>query len=46
MEGSGGGEGRRTDGDGLILPRKLANPCLESKQAVEMHREIKWNSKK
>jgi len=46
MENDGGRGRRRTDESGLILPRKLVNPCLESKQAVEVHREMKWNAKK
>ena len=33
------------DSDGLILPKKLLNPCLESRSVKDLHREIKWNKK-
>ncbi len=36
---------RMVDAHGLILPKKLANPCLESREAMDLHREIKWNAK-
>lgn len=41
----GGKKGILIDEDGLILPRKLYNPCLESKEAQNLHRQIKWNAK-
>merc|ERR1712038_2029279 len=34
------------DENGLILPRKIANPCVESPFKRDLHREIKWNSDK
>jgi len=34
------------DENGLILPRKIANPCVESPFRRDLHREIKWNSNK
>jgi len=34
------------DENGLILPRKIANPCVESPFKRDLHREIKWNSNK
>ena len=33
------------DSEGLILPKKLLNPCLESRSVKDLHREIKWNKK-
>merc|ERR1711936_393329 len=34
------------DENGLILPRKITNPCLQSTSVREVHREIRWNSNK
>eukprot|EP00090_Calanus_glacialis_P026073 TRINITY_DN4089_c0_g1_i3.p1 TRINITY_DN4089_c0_g1~~TRINITY_DN4089_c0_g1_i3.p1 ORF type:complete len:177 (+),score=57.27 TRINITY_DN4089_c0_g1_i3:47-577(+) len=34
------------DENGLILPRKIVNPCLQSVPAKNIQREIKWNNKK
>jgi len=34
------------DENGLILPRKITNPCLESLPVREIHREIRWNTDK
>lgn len=34
-----------TDSDGLILPKKLMNPCLESKDRKDLHRELMFNNK-
>ena len=34
------------DENGLILPRKIANPCMESVVVREVHKEIKWNRSK
>ena len=31
---------------GLILPRKITNPCLQSTSVREVHREIRWNTNK
>lgn len=31
--------------DGLILPKKLVNPCLESKERQDLHRELLFNQK-
>jgi len=33
------------DEDGLILPKKLINPCLESKEIKDLHRELKINQR-
>ena len=33
------------DENGLILPRKLQNPCLESKPVKELHKQLRWNKK-
>jgi len=33
------------DADGLIIPRKVSNPCLESPSARDLTRQIKWNAK-
>ncbi|XP_014095134.3 uncharacterized protein [Bactrocera oleae] len=37
--------GVQKDADGLILPRKLINPCLESNERQQLHRELKFNTK-
>ncbi|XP_043240342.1 actin-associated protein FAM107A-like isoform X2 [Amphibalanus amphitrite] len=34
-----------TTPEGLIVPRKLANPCLESADRRQLHRELKFNAK-
>ena len=34
------------DENGLILPRKLYNPCIVSNSKRDLHREIKWNTDK
>ncbi|XP_064606140.1 uncharacterized protein LOC135471023 [Liolophura sinensis] len=34
-----------SDGQGLILPKKLPNPCLESKERTALHRELLMNNK-
>ena len=31
--------------DGLILPRKLTNPCQESADRRQLHRELTFNQK-
>lgn len=31
--------------DGLILPRKPQNPCLESSERQNVHRELLFNQK-
>jgi len=33
------------DENGLILPKKISNPCLESLTVKNLHREIRWNAK-
>ena len=33
------------DHNGFVVPKKLFNPCLESRECQELHREIKWNAK-
>ncbi|CAH2992255.1 unnamed protein product [Chilo suppressalis] len=39
-EGEGG-----TTGDGLISPRHLLNPCLESPQSMDQHHELLFDNK-
>jgi len=34
------------DSAGLVLPKKLVNPCMQSAVVREIHREIKWTNKK
>jgi len=34
------------DENGLIIPQKLSNPCLDSVSVKDLHREIRWNNKK
>jgi len=31
--------------DGLVMPRKLRNPCLDSPANRDLNRQIKWNAK-
>lgn len=31
--------------DGLVVPRKLVNPCLESRERIDLHRELRFNVK-
>jgi len=33
------------DENGLVVPKKLYNPCLESRDVQDIQREIKWNAK-
>ena len=33
------------DESGLIVPQKLANPCVESREVQELHREMRWNAR-
>merc|ERR1712241_995467 len=33
------------DGQGLIVPRKLNNPCIDSKEVQSLTKEIKWNKR-
>jgi len=33
------------DENGLILPKKISNPCMESLTVKNLHREIRWNAK-
>lgn len=35
----------RLDDRGLIMPKKLVNPCLESSEKMNLHRELKFNQK-
>ncbi|XP_030383486.1 protein FAM107B isoform X2 [Scaptodrosophila lebanonensis] len=37
--------GVQTDAEGLILPKKLINPCLENTDRKELHRELKFNNR-
>ena len=34
------------DSAGLVLPRKLVNPCMQSVVVKEINREIKWTNRK
>lgn len=56
MSGSEGGGGRMTgvksvsgggqlSADGLIMPRRLHNPCLQSADRQNLHRELMLNQK-
>lgn len=38
-------QGAMTDSQGLIVPKKLANPCLESMDRQNLHRELMFNQK-
>ncbi|CAH2075377.1 unnamed protein product, partial [Iphiclides podalirius] len=38
-------EGEGQGGDGLIAPRRLPNPCLESPQRMDLHRELMFNQR-
>ncbi|XP_021699817.1 protein FAM107B isoform X1 [Aedes aegypti] len=38
-------QGVMTDSQGLIVPKKLANPCLESMDRQNLHRELMFNQK-
>ncbi|KAI1294838.1 hypothetical protein HDE_05827 [Halotydeus destructor] len=31
--------------EGLVLPKKLVNPCLESREKLDLHRELMFNQK-
>lgn len=48
-EGNGGGTltaaGGAGDGSGLIAPKRLINPCLESTPRQDLHRELMFNQK-
>ncbi|XP_054163121.1 protein FAM107B-like [Oppia nitens] len=33
------------DEEGLVIPRKLVNPCLESNERMSIHKEMLWNQK-
>lgn len=35
----------RINEDGLILPKKLVNPCLDSSDRQNLHRELLFNQK-
>ena len=37
--------GINVDEEGLIVPKKLHNPCLDSRNTRELHHEIRWNAK-
>lgn len=37
--------GIMTDAQGLIVPKKLVNPCLESHSHQSLHRELMFNQK-
>lgn len=33
------------DENGLVVPKKLFNPCTDSRECQNLHREIRWNAK-
>merc|ERR1712117_854776 len=37
---------RTRDENGLILPRKIVNPCIQSPFRRDLNREIRWNTDK
>jgi hypothetical protein len=37
--------GINVDEEGLIVPKKLHNPCLDSRNTRELYHEIRWNAK-
>jgi len=38
-------KGPHLDENGLVVPKKLYNPCMESRDVQDLQREIKWNKK-
>ncbi len=40
-----GGQNIQFNDEGLVVPKKLYNPCKESKECQSLHREIRWNAK-
>ncbi|KAK4311815.1 hypothetical protein Pmani_016720 [Petrolisthes manimaculis] len=38
--------GVKTDPNGLIIPKKLVNPCMESSDKKNLHRELLFNQKR
>ena len=36
---------REFDEEGIILPKKLINPCVESRDRQNLHRELLFNQK-
>ncbi|KOB77205.1 Uncharacterized protein OBRU01_00666 [Operophtera brumata] len=39
------GEGAGGEGVQLIAPRRLPNPCMDSPQHMDLHRELRFNQK-
>ena len=37
--------GVQLDMNGFVVPKKLHNPCMESRECQDLHREIKWNAR-
>jgi len=37
--------GVKLDEEGLIVPKKLHNPCLESRSVRDLNHEIRWNAR-
>lgn len=37
--------GMKVNEEGLIVPKKLHNPCLESRSVRDLNHEIRWNAK-
>ena len=40
-----GSTGLKVNDEGLIVPKKLHNPCLESRSVRDLNHEIRWNAK-
>lgn len=38
-------QGEGTGPEGLIAPRRLPNPCLDSPQRMDLHRELMFNQR-
>jgi hypothetical protein len=36
----------RLDPEGLVIPKKIPNPCIDSREAMDLNREIRWNAKR
>merc|ERR1712018_438067 len=41
----GGMKNIQLDANGLVVPKKIFNPCADSRDRQELHREIRWNAK-
>lgn len=45
LKSNGAVKAVQMDQNGLVVPRKLHNPCLESRECQDLNREIRWNAK-